>query len=159
MNLLETIKADSITARKERQPYASFLVTLYSEAAMVGKNANRESLDEEVLKVVEKFAKNAQEIITQYNKSLSVGADPHNISGIHGYINQATLEQNLCKQYLPQQLSETELSQALDVIMMAFTSVSMKDMGSIMGELKREYPNCFDGSVASKLIKEKISER
>ena len=61
--LIEQLRKDALDARKKGNAVAaSLLVTLVSEAAMVGKNAgNRESTDDEVQAVIRKFLKNNQE--------------------------------------------------------------------------------------------------
>ena len=63
MTLLAKLKADSLQARKDgNKVAANLLVTLVSEATMVGKNAgNRDSTDEEVQRVVKKFLDNTIE--------------------------------------------------------------------------------------------------
>jgi len=61
MTLMEQIKTAQVTARKTGAQEASLLTTLLGEAAMVGKNANRETTDQEVVAVVKKFVKNIDE--------------------------------------------------------------------------------------------------
>jgi len=62
--LINKIKSDALEARKARKTNtATLLTTLYFEASMVGKNLeNRESTDQEVLQVIEKFIKGANEV-------------------------------------------------------------------------------------------------
>jgi len=64
MSLLQDIKNASLEARKIKSELSSFLVTLYAEAAKIGKDSgNRESTDEEVIKILKKFKSNAEELI------------------------------------------------------------------------------------------------
>jgi hypothetical protein len=58
---MEQIKAKQIAARKSGSADAGLLTTLLGEAAMVGKNAGRETTDQEVVAVVKKFVKNIDE--------------------------------------------------------------------------------------------------
>ena len=63
--LIQQLFVDMIAARKGSDPTAkSLLVTLYSEAARVGKDRrNGDTTDEEVLATVKKFAANVEETI------------------------------------------------------------------------------------------------
>jgi len=96
--LINQIKFDALEARKARQTEtATLLTTLYSEASMVGKNAgNRESTDIEVLQVIEKFVKNANEV---KNILLKNNKDVSNVDN----------EILVLSKYLPQKMSYEEL--------------------------------------------------
>ena len=61
--MMQKLFTDMIAARKGDNAVAkSLLVTLYSEAARVGKDRrNGDTTDEEVIAVVKKFAANAEE--------------------------------------------------------------------------------------------------
>ena len=63
MSLIQDIKSASLVARKARETKkAESLITLYSEASMIGKNdGNRESTDAETIAVIKKFIKNIDE--------------------------------------------------------------------------------------------------
>ena len=62
---MEKIKQDRIAAMKAKDSQKStFLSTLYAEAAMVGKNdGNRDTTDEETVKVIKKYIAGANETI------------------------------------------------------------------------------------------------
>ncbi len=145
MSLLKQIKDDQLQARVNKDKVrTSLLTTLYSEAVNIGKNnGNRETTDMEVVAVIRKFIKGVQENIA-YAKT------PDSI-------DQFEQEVNILNNYLPDQLSDTELSQYLDIVVGGLTERSMKQMGSVMGELSRKYPGQYDGALASKLVKEKLS--
>jgi uncharacterized protein len=56
MSMMDKLRADLLTARKERSDMTGLLTALVGEAAMIGKNnGNRETTDEEVLRIVKKF--------------------------------------------------------------------------------------------------------
>ena len=129
--LINKIKSDALIARKARQTdTATLLTTLYSEASMVGKNAgNRESTDQEVLQVIEKFIKNANEIkvLSKYlPKKMSYEELGHVIRGI---IKGLTLTKDK----------------------------SPKLMGEVMGMLKILHGGTYDGKVASEIVKKGLN--
>jgi len=59
--------------------------------------------------------------------------------------------------YLPTQLSETELREAILTISKDIDATTMKDMGKVMNGLKAKYAGMYDGKLASTLIKEYLS--
>lgn len=61
------------------------------------------------------------------------------------------------KEYLPKMLSENELKEAIVSIISETGAETMKDMGKVMAKLKTDYPNQYDGRIASMYIKEKLS--
>jgi len=148
--LLEQIKSDSLEARKARKTdTATLLTTLYSEASMVGKNAgNRESTDAEVLQVVEKFVKNANEIQTILLKN---NKDTCNIVS----------EIKVLSKYLPKKMSEDELGHVIRGIIKGLTSIqdkSPKLMREVMGMLKLLHGGKYNGKMASEIAKKGLSK-
>ena len=142
MSLLHKIKDDSLAARKDRDVIKSaLLTTLYSEAAMVGKNnGNHETTDAEVIAVVKKFIKGNDEVIQNVTDQAR-----HEI---------ALQEKALLLAYLPKQLSDDELRVIVGALVETLTDRSIKQTGKIMAELKAKYSGQYDGAAASKIIKE-----
>ncbi|MDR3502995.1 MAG: GatB/YqeY domain-containing protein [Legionella sp.] len=132
MTLLERIKADSVFARKARNPISSaLLTTLYSEASMVGKNnGNRLSTDEEVVAVVKKFIKNTEEILS---------IRPSKV---------ANIEIGILKEYVPTQLTESELRSIIQIVKDDGGNIS-----AVMKYLKQDYAGRYDSKLASQLAK------
>ena len=144
--LLDTLKADQLTARKQKNEVAtSLLTTLYSEAVNFGKNkANRPSTDDEVVSVIKKFIKSANENKDIYTKS-------NNVDRIQ------IIEQELAilNSYLPQGVTPEEVKAAiLEIITQLNLEKNPSSMGKIMKELKVRFGSTLDGAVASAIIKE-----
>jgi len=145
--LINKIKSDSLIARKARQTdTATLLTTLYSEASMIGKNlGNRESTDQEVLQVIEKFVKNAnevKEILLKNNK------DAGNVIS----------EIIVLSKYLPQKMSREELENVVRDIIEALKDVNSEvQMGKIMSVLKNSYGGIYDGKLASEIVRKELS--
>jgi uncharacterized protein YqeY len=131
MTLMEQIKTLQVTARKTGDSTASLLTTLLGEAAMVGKNAGRETTDAEVVAVAKKFIKNIDETVTalnSHNKDASV----------------FLAERKVLEQFLPQQLSEDALREI---------ALRHTDMPAFMKHLKENYAGQYDGKAASAIAK------
>lgn len=143
--LLDTIKADSLAARKARDTEkATTLVTLYAEAARVGKDAdNRESTDDEVVKVVRKFIKGIDD-------SLAVLKQPEAIA-------LAQREKTYVTPYLPLQLTGKGLFAVIQEIIATFTTSPPPNLGLVMRALKLAHPGAYDGAEATFVIKEILS--
>ena len=144
MSLLENIRQKSIEARKAKDAAAaSLLVTLLSEAAMVGKNANRETSDAETMAIVKKFIKNNDETISRIS-------DPTAIAAL-------TTENAIMQQFLPAQLSGDELSSIVSGLIAETGSSTAKDMGRVMKLLKERHDGSYDSKIASDLIKSQLN--
>ena len=142
MSLIETIRADQLQARKEKNSLkANILTTLIGEAVSIGKNdGNRETTDAEVIALVKKFIKNINETI--------------NIVCKHGVnVDAQIAEVVVLEKYVPKQLSEEDLRQVI-ISLKSEISAGPKDMGKIMGLLKARYDGQYDGKMASTLAKE-----
>jgi uncharacterized protein YqeY len=131
MTLMEQIKAKQITARKSGSVDASLLTTLLGEAAMVGKNAGRETTDQEVVAVVKKFVKNIDETITA-------------LTSRNQDASAFLAERNVLEQFLPMQLSENALREVARY---------QTDMPSFMKHLKENFAGKYDGKLASQVAK------
>jgi uncharacterized protein YqeY len=128
---MEQIKAEQITARKAGTADARLLTTLLGEAAMVGKNAGRETTDQEVVAVVKKFVKNIDETITALTS--------RNQDAIAFFVERRVLEQ-----FLPVQMTETDIRN----VATQFTS-----MPEFMKYMKVNYAGQYDGKLASTVAK------
>lgn len=134
MSLMNKIKELQIAARKAGSADASLLTTLLGEAAMVGKNANRETTDQEALAVVKKFVKNIDETITALTCRNQDAA-------------KFLAERGVLEQFLPTYLTEEEL-----------TAIAKKhtSMPEFMKYLKENHSGCYDGKLAAGVAKSVI---
>ena len=140
MTLLQQIKKDQLKCRRAHVTHqAETLTTLYSEAAMIGKDdGNRETTDAEVVAVAKKFIKNIDETLKVCTADRK-----------HGLM----AERRLIEIYLPQQLSEGELKALIRDIVEAKSLNLPKDMGMVMKHLKEHYNGQYDGKTASDIIR------
>jgi len=142
MSLLETIKKDQFEARKNKEALkATLLTTLFSEAAMKGKNANRETTDEETVQVIQKFLKGVNETIGYLEKG---GGD--NVEAL------ATVqaEKTILEAYLPKMASADEIRAEVA----SLKASGAANIGAIMKGLKDKFGSALDGKLASQLAKE-----
>jgi len=121
------------------------LTTLYSEASMIGKNlGNRESTDQEVLQVIEKFIKGANEIQTILLKN---NKDASNVDN----------EIKVLSKYLPQKMSREELESVVRDIIDALKDINSEvQIGKVMSVLKNSYGGTYDGKIASEIVRKEL---
>lgn len=155
MSLIQILKQDQVTARKERKTFlATALTTLIGEAEMVGKNdGNRESTDAEVIRTVKKFVSNLEEAAKAIMKGRTkIELSPDDLARVH----LIEAETELYAKYLPKQLTEDQLRQEVQEIKVQLNA-GPKDMGKVMGQLKAKFDGQYDGKLASAIVKEVLA--
>jgi uncharacterized protein YqeY len=140
METLNKIKKERMAARKAKDTAAiTSLTTLQGELDTMAKKVPFES-DDQVVAVVRKFVSSITDTISALKER---GQDT----------SEQEAEIALLQQFLPQQMSEESLTGVIEGIVEAVGATSMRDMGKVMAELKAQYPNKFDGGMASMLVK------
>lgn len=143
MSTLEQIKKDQFEARKNKEALkASLLTTLYSEASMKGKNAGRETTEEETVQVIQKFLKGVNETIGYLQKVDELKQD---LQAIH----DAKEEKAILEGYLPKMATEDEIKAEVA----ALKAGGAANIGAIMKGLKDKFGSALDGKLASQLAK------
>ena len=103
--------------------------------------------DDDIKKLLKKMIKQRTESIDVYKKNnredlLIVEENEHKI----------------LSEYLPKQLSEEETKQICSEVAKKLGASSIKDMGKVMGELKKSYSDTIDFSKAGSLLKEILAK-
>jgi len=101
--------------------------------------------DTQVLALLDKMCKQRRESINQFEKA-----------GRDDLIAQEVSELDLIQTYLPEQLSEAEITALIEETMTATGAASIRDMGKVMGQLKPKLQGRADMSAVSALIKAKL---
>lgn len=142
LSLIEKIKKDNLAARKIHDKERSKILTLLiSEISMIGKNdGNRETTDQEALKVIEKAKNNALETMSFMDKS---GASEKELESYAAEIA-------IYDDYLPQKMSDEELTSLIKDII---DHDSNANIGVIMKYLKNHHNGLYDGKKANEIIR------
>ncbi len=98
--------------------------------------------DEDIKKLLKKMIKQISESIEIYKKN--------NRSDLLE-IEQGELD--ILSEYLPKQLSEADTEKICEEIIKNSGASSLKDMGKVMGELKKKHADTIDFSKAGQIIK------
>ena len=105
----------------------SILRVLIGELSRVTTNVDKTVSDDKVIAQVKKMIENAKML--------------NNLEEI-----------SILEKYVPQQLNEQQLRDAIDAIAKQH-AYTIKDMGKVMGHLKEKYNGQYDGKLASNLVK------
>lgn len=148
MSLFEQITADRIQAMRDKEDQKkTLLATLKGELDKNLKVLDGKKLDptdEEVIALIKKFIKNAEETL----KLAEAGKTP---------ILPIANEIEILSAYLPKQLTEAEIRQAVLDIKAQFCgeerTATMKD---VMQVFKNDFAGQYDGGLVSKIAKEML---
>ena len=108
----------------------------------------KETDDEDIKKLLKKMIKQRSEAIEIYKKN--------NRSDLLE-IEQGELD--VLSEYLPKQLSEADTQKICVEIIKSSGASSIKDMGKVMGELKKNHADTIDFSKAGQIIKNLLNSR
>jgi len=107
----------------------------------------KETDENDIKKLLKKMIKQRSESIEVYKK------------GNRNDLLEIELgEANVLSEYLPKQLGEEETKKLCSEIIEKTGASSIKDMGKVMGELKKNYSDTIDFSKAGKIIKDLINK-
>jgi len=106
----------------------------------------KELTDADVVAVVEKMIKQRRESIAQYEQ-----AARKDLADVEKF------ELELLSGYLPQQMNDQEVSQAVDAAIAEAKPAGIKDMGKVMALLKPRLAGKADMGKVSNLVKTKLS--
>ena len=108
----------------------------------------KETDDEDIKKLLKKMIKQRNESVEIYKKNKREDLFK---------IEQGEID--LLSTYLPEQLSEEETKKICSEIISKVGAQSIKDMGKVMGELKKNYSDSIDFSKAGSMLKELLNKQ
>ena len=154
MSLREKIETDykSALKAKDKNKISTYRLILsgikdldISNRSQVDK---KETDDEDVKKLLKKMIKQRTESIEMYKKN-----NRNDLQEVE------EKEVKVISQYLPQQLSDEDTRKLCSEIINSTGASSIKDMGKVMGELKKNNADSIDFSKAGAMIKELLNQK
>ena len=103
--------------------------------------------DEDIKKLLKKMIKQRSESIDIYKKN-----------NRRDLLEVEEKELEILLGYLPKQLSEEETKKICTQTVSKLGASSIKDMGKVMGELKKQYADSLDFAIAGSLLKELLNK-
>ena len=142
MSLIKRIRDEQLGARKQRSIDASILTVLLGEAEKIGKDkGNRDPSDDEVILVVRRLLKTGNELKDLFTDNVEKLAD-------------TLAEIKILESFLPAQLADNDIIEAAKEIVEEVGATTMKQMGQVMGIMRKKFGNSLNMAVASKAVKD-----
>ena len=153
MPLKETIETEYKNALKlkDKAKISTYRLILSSIKDLDISNRSgpnkKETDDEDIKKLFKKMVKQRAESIEIYKKN--------NRSDL---LKVEQSEHDIITSFLPKQLSEEETKKICEDLISKLGASSIKDMGKVMGELKKQHSDEIDFSKAGALLKQLLNK-
>ena len=153
MSLKETIESEYKNALKSKDKIkiSTYRLILSSIKDLDISNRSgpnkKETDDEDIKKLFKKMVKQRAESIDIYKKN--------NRSDL---LEVEQNEHDIISSFLPKQLSEEDTKKICEEAISSLGATSIKDMGKVMGELKKKYADEIDFSKAGVLLKQLLNK-
>ena len=154
MSLREKIESDYKNAlkSKDKNKISTYRLILSGIKDLDINNRSgpnkKDTDDEDIKKLLKKMIKQRNESVEIYKKNKR-----------EDLLKIEQGEIDLLSTYLPEQLSEEETKKICSEIISKVGAQSIKDMGKVMGELKKNYSDSIDFSKAGSMLKELLNKQ
>lgn len=151
MSLKDQIGEDIKTAMKAKdklrlETVRSIKKVLLEKEVSLRPSGQEALTAEQELEVLAQLAKQRRDSIEQYSQA-----------GRQDLAEQEALELAIIEAYLPEQLSDEEISATLDELIASVNAQSPKDMGKVMGPAMQQLKGRADGQKVQAMVKAKLS--
>ena len=117
------------------------------DIAARGGEGGREAIsDDEILNMLQTMIKQRRESISLYEKG-----------GRDDLVKQETAEIAIIEEFLPKQMNDKEIAEAVKGMIEELGAATIKDMGRTMAALKERYAGQMDFAKASGIVKQQLS--
>ena len=123
----------------------SVLRMLKSALQLESINKKHDLSDDEVINVIKKQVKLRKDSILEYEKYNKLDE-----------VEKLNQEINILDVYLPEEMSEEEITKIIDEVFLEIKPTSIKQMGMVMKEVSKKITNA-DMSLISKIVKERLN--
>ena len=146
-DLVATIKAEMKAAMKARdKPRLGTIRLIQAEFKRIEVDERIDIDDARALTILDKMVKQRRDSATQYRD-----ANREELAA------QEDLEIAVIQEFLPEQLGEADIAQAIDEALAAIDATGMAAMGPLMEVLKPKMQGRADMGEVSKLVKAKLN--
>ena len=148
MALIDELSAALKEAMKAKdRPKLDAIRQVQTEIAKKKSEKGEEATDELVLGVISSYVKKMTKAVEEYKSLGDRGIE---------MAEKIQFEIDFLSGWLPEQLSEEDVAKLVDEVLADLGEVDMSQMGRIIGAVMAKGEG-IDGSVVSKLVKEKLS--
>ena len=148
MALTDTVVKDMTEAMKSQNKFDLSVLRMLKSALQMEKISLKHDLsDDEATAVIKRQVKQRKDSMAEYEKY-----------GKTEEVENLKKEIEVLSKYLPEEVSEEQIDKTLDEIFDELKPESMKDMGRVMKEATTRLGAGADGSLISKLVRERLSK-
>ena len=145
--MLDQLQEELIAAMKAGdKPRMTGLRNIIGKLKASQLDKGEELTGDESLKILKSAAKQLKESVEQYQKG-----------GRDDLAEKELFEMSLLEKYLPEQISEGKIRDAVKNTIQSSGAESMQDMGRVMGLLMKELTGTIDGKLVQKIVQEELS--
>ena len=146
MSLKEVLQQDLKTAMKEKDSLRKNVIIMTRAGILqIEKDKKIDMDDEGVIEVIAKGAKQRRDAIPEYEK----GNRPDIVESLQKEID-------ILMSYLPEQLSEDEVSRIVSDTIVEVGAQSARDMGKVMSALMPKVKGKADGKLVNIIVKQQL---
>lgn len=128
---------------KTLYPTLRLIVSAIKDAVIANRGKDSKELtDQDIMGLLKKMVKQRNESCEVYKKA-----------GREELLASETKEIEIISSFLPKQLSEEETKKICEDVIKKVGAASIKDMGKVMGELKKTHADVLDFSKVGSIIK------
>ncbi len=149
MSLFDQISNDIATAMKAREKEKLEALRGIKKVMLEAKSAagaTGELSDQDVLKIIQKLAKQGNDSAAIYKEQ-----------GRVDLYQQEMFQVNVFESYLPQKISDAELTATIQAIIAEVGATSIKEMGKVMGVASKKLAGLAEGKDISDKVKALLS--
>jgi uncharacterized protein len=148
MSLKETLQADYRQAMKDGDKLKVSTIRMALASVKNEEIAKRAELsEEEMLTVLAREARKRKESIEEFGKG-----------GRQDLVEKEERELAIIETYMPEQLSEEEVSDMIDKVIGEVGATSAGDLGKVMGKLMPQLKGKADGKKVNQLVRERLQQ-
>jgi uncharacterized protein YqeY len=145
-NLQEELKQSMLARNELKTSVLRMLLSAINYYEIQKGGAGYEATEEDILTVTQNQAKQRRDSIEQFKTA-----------GRQELVDKETKELEFLNVYLPEQMSEEEVTKLVKEAIAQTGATSMADMGKLMGALMPKVKGKADGNLVSSIVKKELS--
>lgn len=147
MSLKERLQEDWKNAMKSKEKFRASTISMAKAAILqVEKTDNRTLEDEEIIGILSREVKQRKDALIEFEKG-----------NRNDLAEEAKSEIEILLEYLPKQLTEDEIVEIVQQIILDTGASSAKDMGKVMSAAMAKLKGRADGKLISSIVKRKLN--
>jgi uncharacterized protein YqeY len=147
--ILNDLKEAMKSSQRQRREVLRMLRAKIQEqevALRAKKGRDYKLSEQETLAALSSYAKQRRQSIESYREG-----------GRSDLVEKETSELKIVEEYLPKQLSESEIEQIVDQAIQESGAQSVQDLGKVMRLVMPRFQGAADGKVVNRIVREKLT--